>query len=541
MPAPKGSWEDAPENSGVTGIHAVLLKDGNVLLFYCRTYPFWSRIYQTDTNSVSLKSDVVPKWPKVHDNPQYLIQPSEIFCSGHCALTDGRILVAGGELTRPYPYSYEPIDARLGLRYSFIYDPYDPNNPWKIPGTPESPHIMKDGRWYPTLTMLHNGQVIAMGGLSGSLNSNMEPQTNRTPERYDANGWTAFIAPEATMPPDISYFYPDGQVIPFGPNKGKIFYSTTAFYPDNLDPPAYYIEGNPQIFDPFASGGLPYRTPQVKRSSPSEHSAGLLLPIRKGTNARSRVLISGGIWGHVNVLGRVDFIDVTDPSSNPQWQSIFMQYPRMSHQAILLPDRTLLFIGGNTEIEENGQTIPVPVEHAELLDTDTMTWIDNEITKIPIARMYHSTGLLLPNGKILMAGGRVPDSEDIEDDTERRLSLYSPGYLEDGEQPIITDPPEQMAYGQTFSITVHQANTLDSVCLMKLGSVTHGNNMDQRYVELEFEPGSRGVYTIHAPADAYLAPPGYYMLFVLKDKSESVSGLSKIPSYGHIVKLGSAL
>ena len=119
--------------------------------------------------------------------------------------------------------------------------------------------------------------------------------------------------------------------------------------------------------------------------------------------------------------------------------------------------------------------------------------------------------------------------------------MYSPGYLEDGEQPIITDPPEQMAYGQTYSITVLQANTLDSVCLMKLGYVTHGNNMDQRYVELEFEPGSRGVYTIHAPADAYLAPPGYYMLFVLKDKSESVSGLSKIPSYGHIVKLGSTL
>ena len=74
--------------------------------------------------------------------------------------------MAGGELTRPYPYSYEPIDARLGLRYSFIYDPYDPNNPWKIPGTPESPHIIKDGRWYPTLTMLHTGQVIAMEALA---------------------------------------------------------------------------------------------------------------------------------------------------------------------------------------------------------------------------------------------------------------------------------------------------------------------------------------------------------------------------------------
>ncbi|MBK6875739.1 MAG: DUF1929 domain-containing protein [Ignavibacteria bacterium] len=98
-----------------------------------------------------------------------------------------------------------------------------------------------------------------------------------------------------------------------------------------------------------------------------------------------------------------------------------------------------------------------------------------------------------------------------------------------------------MAYGQAYNFTVLQARVVDSVCLMKLGSVTHGNNMDQRYVELDFEPGSGGVYTVHAPADAYLAPPGYYMLFVLKDKSESVSALSKIPSYGHIVKLGSAL
>ena len=109
MPAPPvGEWEDdgltpPPKDSKVVAIHACLLNNGKILYFHCRSYPFWTRIYDPETNQVILEDldkFVVPKWPKYYDeeDPIYPIQPSKIFCCGHSFLPDGRLLVAGGEL-----------------------------------------------------------------------------------------------------------------------------------------------------------------------------------------------------------------------------------------------------------------------------------------------------------------------------------------------------------------------------------------------------------------------------------------------------------
>ncbi len=88
-----------------------------------------------------------------------------------------------------------------------------------------------------------------------------------------------------------------------------------------------------------------------------------------------------------------------------------------------------------------------------------------------------------------------------------------------------------------FEITLDGIYQIDSICLMKPGAVTHGNNMDQRYIELNFtQGGSLNEYVVETP-DAYKAPPGYYMLFVLKDKTLSTSGDWKIPSVAKFVKL----
>lgn len=497
-------------------------------MFHCRAYPFWTRLYDPTTNAVFSSNFEVPKWPIVYEDPPYLIQPSEIFCCGHCALPDGKLLVAGGELTRPYPNSYEPIAPELGLRYSFIYNPPDDTNPWSITGPIQNPHIMQEGRWYPTLTVLSDGKILDMGGQNGFINSNGSVSMNRVPEIYDpqsAPGWIPYNDPSGEMPLDISYFYPDAHVLPIGDYIGKVFYATTQLVPNNQDPPVY-SEGYPQIFDPHLQN--PSWTPQNQRASSSERSAGVLLPIRKDSNAKSRVLISGGFLG-VNVLKRVDYIDLTDSSVVPNWDTIQMQYARYDHQAIILPDRTLLFVGGQDE--SGAVTIP------ELLDTDKMTWIDQDLPAMPIERRYHSTGLLLPNAKILMAGGRVPDGGDIEDDTERRLSILTPAYLLDGAQPVITNSPTEITYEETFQITLNGNYPIDSIALMKPGAVTHGNNMDQRYVELNFATSIGNTYNVTAPSDSPIAPPGYYMLFVLKNKSQSNSGESKIPSKAKFSKL----
>lgn len=160
---------------------------------------------------------------------------------------------------------------------------------------------------------------------------------------------------------------------------------------------------------------------------------------------------------------------------------------------------------------------------------------------MPVGRGYHSTMILLPSAQVFCAGGRVHDGGDSEDDTERRLSIYTPGYLQDGDRPIIvSDFDPEIAYGSNFEIELDGTYALDTICLLKPGSMTHSTDMDQRYIELAYTAIGSGVYQVEAPSATdgkYLAPPGYYMLFVLKDKSESNSGEWRIPSVGKFIKL----
>ena len=366
-----------------------------------------------------------------------------------------------------------------------------------------------------------------MGGLSATLTPAGLAKTNYVPEIY-TNRWNRVSQfTTANMPEDISYYYPGAFVLPVGDKAGKIFYSTTALKPY----PTYHLEGIAQIFDPFdpeAETGH-FWTPVGGPITPKETATAVLLPIR-ATNPKSKVLVAGGWW--VNPLSTVDIIDLTTFSPNPLWTGVPpLTYARYHHNAVLLPDRSLFIVGGNTIGVSQGSVL-IP----ELLDTDTLTWFPRSLPSMPVARNYHSTALLLPNGKVFVAGGRVSNSGDVEDDTERRISLFKPGYLLDGEQPRIDTELDEIIYGNEYRISVSNANSLDSIALLKTVSTTHGNDMSQRYIELSFTPDQQE-YKFTAPANSFIAPPGYYMLFVLKHKSESISGNSRIPSNAIFVKL----
>lgn len=74
-----------------------------------------------------------------------------------------------------------------------------------------------------------------------------------------------------------------------------------------------------------------------------------------------------------------------------------------------------------------------------------MEWISQELLPdMPVARHYHSTAILLPDGRVLLGGGRVSNGGDVEDDTERRFSIYKPQYLLEGGRPVITDAPDEI-------------------------------------------------------------------------------------------------
>jgi len=74
-----------------------------------------------------------------------------------------------------------------------------------------------------------------------------------------------------------------------------------------------------------------------------------------------------------------------------------------------------------------------------------------------------------------------------------------------------------MQYGQNYTINYTPTSiAITKVCLIRLGSVTHGFDQDQRYVPLTITDAPKGTVAVVAPANANIAPPGYYMLFILE-------------------------
>jgi hypothetical protein len=107
--------------------------------------------------------------------------------------------------------------------------------------------------------------------------------------------------------------------------------------------------------------------------------------------------------------------------------------------------------------------------------------------------------------------------------------LFSPPYLFKGPRPTITNAPTLVGYGTSFTVTTPNASNVAKVSLIGLGATTHAFDMGQRRLGLAFQRQT-GALTITAPANGNVAPPGYYMLFILNADS--------VPSVAKIVKVG---
>ncbi len=137
-------------------------------------------------------------------------------------------------------------------------------------------------------------------------------------------------------------------------------------------------------------------------------------------------------------------------------------------------------------------------------------------------RMYHSSAVLLPDGRVWSAGSDSPSF------LRTTAELFSPPYLFKGPRPTITAAPGNLTYNQSFSVTTPDAGSITRMALIKLGLTTHSVNFDQRYVGLTFSTGS-GVLNATSPANSNLAPPGWYMLFIVNS--------SGVPSVAPMVLL----
>ena len=128
------------------------------------------------------------------------------------------------------------------------------------------------------------------------------------------------------------------------------------------------------------------------------------------------------------------------------------------------------------------------------------------------ARNYHSTAVLLPDATVLVTGGGHPNT--ASDPGQFTAQIYSPPYLSNGPRPTITGAPATATYGSPITVNTPDAASISAVNLVSLGADTHQLDMNQHFVPLSFTAGA-GSLTVQAPADAALAPPGNYMLFVV--------------------------
>jgi hypothetical protein len=202
----------------------------------------------------------------------------------------------------------------------------------------------------------------------------------------------------------------------------------------------------------------------------------------------------------------------------------------VDHNLVILPTGEVLAAGGI----ENSVDITTAVKTPQIWNPVTDMWSDPaKLAPDPAARDYHSTAILLPDGRILSAGGDRRLSP--EDRTRNTATIYWPPYLFDdsgalASRPQINSMDTQFIYGSIIAVGTPEATSIQSVCLIRAGSTTHGVDEEQRYVPLSFSVTSGGDgLEVTVPPDGNWAPPGYYLFFIVNGDS--------VPSVAEWVKV----
>lgn len=400
----------------------------------------------------------------------------DMFCNGMVILPDGRPFVVGGTL------AYDPF---RGYAKTAVYDPST--------GQFTDMETMAHGRWYPTVTTLGNGTVMTFSGLNES------GPTNTAVEIYTVgSGWSQEF-PASWTPP----LYPRLHLLP----SGNVFYSG----PTNS---AMMFDTGTHLWS-FVSA--------TNYASGRTYGSSVLLPLTPANAYRPRVMIFGG--GNP-ATATTEIIDLSAVAPTWQWGPPMSQ-PRIEMNAVLLPTGKVLALGGSTN-DEDATTASL---NADLFDADGATVSPAGQNAFP--RLYHSVAILLPDGRVFVAGGNPSRGT-----YEPHMEIYSPAYLfaPDGSpaaRPAINGvSPGVISYGSTFQVQTPDAASIASAVLMRAGAVTHAFDMEQRLVGMSFTAGN-GILNVTAPPNGNIAPPGYYLLFLLNSAG--------VPSVGAFVQVSASV
>jgi galactose oxidase len=403
-----------------------------------------------------------------------------MFCPGTAMLSDGRVFVNGGDDSH----------TRTTSIYNWMTDSWAPAK------------AMIESRWYNTSLTLPDGRVFTLGGNRTSGQSGTAEIWNPA-----SNTWT--LVPNLVMGPITSGQPTDGRPqehprLHVAPN-GKVFISGPTT--------------NMQWYD-FAGSGTVTAAGARSDDEFSQNDitvmfdAGKILKAGGNPNydrTNARFVPSSQLSYIININGGTAAVTKVAP----------MKYPRAFGNGVVLANGQVLALGGLDNAK--GFSDDGAVKVAELFDPASNTW--RELSPMVKSRPYHSIALLLADGRVMVGGGGLCSSSDNCAVNHPDVEIFSPPYLFGAARPTITGAPATItANGSTFSVSA--TGTVSSFTLVRMASVTHSVNTDQRFLRLTFSGG--GPYTVTTPANKNLAPPGYYLLFALNGQTPSQAAVVKV-------------
>jgi hypothetical protein len=477
-PATVGQWS-APIAVPVVGVTAVLLHTGKVL--------FWS--YDPASYYVVSQSNrgVAYLWDPVTLAGQSIAPPENIWCGGQTIRADGRVYVAGGNLRYPDPNAPAGTTGWEGALTSYTFNPA--NNRWTA-----QPN-MTVGRWYPTATQLVDNRVVITSGYdetgSNTLTTKVSLFTpSANPDGVGTMGEITPHNPSGFYP--FQFVMPDAQMLQAGPASGNSFL---------LRPDTWSWDRYPSML-----------------ASHWGYGNAISYTDASGSTLRQTVMVAGGTLGSGTISDN-EYLDGANPAAGwrkfPNWLNA-----RRNGHTVILADGTLLTMGGNAS---GSNLYDQPVFQAELYarpPTDpTGSWV--AVAPHSVQAAYHSSGILLPDGRVLLT------SDDMGPAADNRVQVYSPPYLFKGERPRITNAPANLSRGQAFTLATDSGN-IAAVMLVAPGATTHANDMHQRAIRLR-QTGKGSSLNVTLPAQPGVVPPGYYMLFAVNGKG--------VPSLARFVRV----
>ena len=383
---------------------------------------------------------------------------SNLFCSSHTFLSDGRLLVAGGHL----------MDQK-GLPNANIFDPATATF------TPTA--RMQYARWYPTTIELPNGDAVTMAGTDENARNVIYP------ELWSNGAWRTLTRGGASLP-----YYPR---IFVGPNS-QVFYAGET-------PGSRY----------FNPAGIGLWGPTFATRTVANRSYGSAVMYQPG----KVIYIGGGA-----PTPSTETIDLT--TAAPSWQPAApMAYPRRQMNATLLADGTVLATGGSFGAGFSDESRPVYA--AELWNPTTNSWttLGNASVKrvyhSTVVLLPDATVLTAGSG-----GGSATTNQYSAEIFTPPYLFNTDGTP--ATRPTVSSTPASLTYGQTFTVATPGADSIVSVSWIRLGSTTHAFNTTQNFQSLPFTVVTDTVagvigrsLRVQMTSLQWSAPPGPYMLFLL--------------------------